>query len=46
MKKIILFAVFFLAFTSFMSPYEQWARTYEGSKAEGAGSVQQTSDET
>ncbi|NQT81047.1 MAG: hypothetical protein HQ555_11740 [Candidatus Aminicenantes bacterium] len=44
MKKVILFTMFFLAFTSFLSLHAQWARTYGGIDHEVVYSIQQTSD--
>jgi len=49
-KRIILAALFFLTFTSFMNLYAQWAKTYRislsglYSSRQGARSIQQTSD--
>jgi len=44
MKRIILAALFFLTFTSFMNLYAQWARIYGGESGDYAYSIQQTSD--
>jgi hypothetical protein len=44
MKRIILVAMFFLIFNSFVYLNAQWARTYGGSSGDGAYSIQQTSD--
>jgi len=43
-KRIILAALLFLIFTSFVSLSAQWARTYEGSENDEAYSIQQTND--
>ncbi len=44
MKKVILVAIFFLTFTSFLPLNAQWARTYGGSGVDHDYSFQQTSD--
>ncbi len=44
MKRIILAGMFFLIYTSFLSLYAQWAKTYGGSESDAARSIQQTID--
>jgi len=44
MKRIILVAMVFLIFTSFMNLNAQWARAYGGFSTEHAYSIQQTND--
>jgi hypothetical protein len=44
LKKIILAIMFLLIFTSFLSLYAQWARTYGGIYSDWPNSIQQTND--